>query len=108
MWKHQYEVTLQTPIGERHGHMAVTIDNSQIDGVLTILKKAAPFHGILHEDGNCLIKGELFTLMQTIAYEATGEIKEESLHLTLKGSNEIWELSGTAVDSPSSQEKEAL
>lgn len=92
----QYKVTLQTPIGERYGRMTVTTDHGRIEGVLAILKEAAPFHGKICEDGSCVLNGELFTLMRTIIYEATGRIEEQYLHLVLKGQEESLELFGTA------------
>lgn len=108
MWNRQYNVTMQAPIGARYGTMAVTIDDSRVDGLLTILKKAAPFHGVIREDGRCLLTGELFTLMRTIPYEAVGWINQNALHLTLTSEKETFELSGNAVTSDRSAKEEEV
>ena len=71
MWNRQYDITMQTPIGARYGSMAVRVEDGRVNGILTILKKAVPFEGVIHEDGNCRITGKLITLMRTIPYDAT-------------------------------------
>lgn len=98
MQHRQYKVALHTPLGERYGKMKVIIEHNQLKGILEILKKAAPFHGEIHADGNCKIKGEIFTLTRTISYEGAGQINETSLHLILKSEKESFRLSGTAED----------
>lgn len=108
MRNYQYNVTLQTPMGERYGEMTVTIERDRIKGTLTILKKTTPFHGVMLGDENCRISGELITLMRTIAYEAMGKINEKSLHLILKSEREVLELFGTIKDACPSREKEKL
>lgn len=107
MWNRQYNVTMQTSMGARYGTMTVTVDGSRVNGILTILKKAVPFDGMIREDGNCRITGSLITLMRTIPYDATGQMTQTSLQLTLRGAQETFELSGHAVDSFSSSEKES-
>lgn len=96
MWNVNYDVIMQTPIGARYGTMSVTVDNSKINGMLDILKKANPFYGKINEKGDCKIKGELTTLMRTIPYDATGWITKEALALKVKGERESFEISGTA------------
>lgn len=106
MKNHKYYVTLRTPVGERYGHMSVSIENNRIEGVLDILKKASSFHGEICEDGICRISGELFTLMRTITYEGTGQIEEDSLYMTLKTPQEKFELFGNVIDTCSVTPKE--
>lgn len=96
MWNRSYDVIMQTPLGARYGTMTVVVEHSRIDGMLDILKKANPFHGKIDEKGGCQLKGELTTLMRTIAYDATGRITQETLLLKLKGERESFEMSGTA------------
>lgn len=107
MWNRQYNVTMQVPIGVRYGTMAVTADDGRVDGLLTILK-TVPFHGVIREDGRCMLSGELITLMRTIPYEAVGRITENDLHLTLTGEQETFELSGSAVVPDHSAKKEEV
>ena len=96
MWNCSYDVIMQTSIGARYGTVFVTVNNSKINGMLNILKKANPFHGKIDERGNCQIKGDLTTLMRTISYDATGRITKEALVLSLKGEQESFDISGTA------------
>lgn len=95
MWNCSYEVIMQTPIGARYGTMSVTVDNSKINGMLDILKKANPFYGKINKKGDCQIQGELTTLMRTIPYTATGRITKEKLILSLKGAQENFDISST-------------
>lgn len=106
MWNRCYDVIMRTPIGARYGTMSVTIDNSKINGILNILKKANPFYGNINENGDCQIKGELTTLMRTIPYDATGRITKENLALRLKGEQESFDISGTASAPVPATEKE--
>lgn len=97
MWKRQYRITLQTPIGERYGRMSVNREDRRVEGLLSVLKKGAPFYGTVSENGTCRIWGELISLMQTIAYEGTGQIGEDFLHLTLKSGQNQFELFGKSM-----------
>lgn len=106
MWNCSYDVIMQTSIGARYGTMSVTVDNSKINGILDILKKANPFHGKIIEKGDCQIQGELTTLMCTIPYDATGRITKEALVLRLKEKRETFEITGTASAPFPAEEKE--
>ncbi len=106
MWSRLYDITMQTPIGNRYGSMNVTVNQNHVDGILTILKKATPFDGSICEDGNCRISGQLITLMRTIPYDAVGRITKSSLWLILKGEQETFEVSGSVSDSNVSAPKE--
>lgn len=106
MWNCLYDITMQTPIGNRYGSMNVTVNQNHVDGILTILKKATPFDGSICEDGNCRISGQLITLMRTIPYDAVGRITKSSLWLILKGEQETFEVSGSVSDSNVSAPKE--
>ncbi|MCH1984304.1 hypothetical protein MCG98_17185 [Ruminococcus sp. OA3] len=106
MWNVSYDVIMQTSIGVRYGTMSVTVDNSKINGILDILKKANPFHGNINEKGACQIKGELTTLMRTIPYDAVGRITKETLVLRLNGERENFEITGTASAPFPAEEKE--
>lgn len=99
MWNRLYNVVMRTPIGAKHGTMAVTVEDGRIRGMLDILKKANPFAGTIDTAGKCRLHGELTTLMRTIPYDATGRVTEESLQLALQGAQETFELTGQAQQS---------
>lgn len=97
MWNCCYNIIMQTSIGARYGTMSVTVDNSKIDGMMNILKKANPFSGTIDDKGDCQIHGEITTLMRTIPYEAAGRITKGGLHLKIEGEQECFDVSGTVL-----------
>lgn len=97
MWERHYDVVMGTPIGERYGTMAVTVEGEEIHGTLRILKKANPFFGTIQQGGQCRLHGELTTLMRTIPYDAMGRVTQEALELALRAAQESFSLRGKAA-----------
>lgn len=91
-----YMICMQTPLGKREGTLIAEKDREILSGWLDILKHREPFEGVVDADGNCTISGELVTLTRRMAYVATGQISDSSLHLKVKGERNIYELSGIA------------
>lgn len=91
-----YDVCMNTPIGNRSGHMTVLRSLDTVSGHLDILKHCEPFTGTIDPDGNCEIIGKIITLMRTINYVATGKITSDSLSLSITDDRYVLKITGTA------------
>lgn len=106
MWSRQYSIAMQTPIGARYGTVTVVADGERLSGCLNVLNRGNRFHGSIHSDGSCEIKGSIVTLMRTVPYTAAGRITEEALSLTLTGEQETFKVSGKAAADLAEQKTE--
>ena len=96
MFRRNYQIQMQAPLGSRSGTLEVQIEKNRIRGYLNVLKHLEPFEGNIDENGYCSISGMLVTLMNTIPYTATGQITPESLELSLKGGTNLFSVTGIA------------
>lgn len=96
MSERTYTIYMHTPLGEREGTLFAERNGQKLNGWLDVLKHREPFEGTVDEDGNCRITGEFVTLMRRVAYTATGQISDFSIHLEVKDERNIFELSGVA------------
>lgn len=78
-----YNCVLSAPLGDKKGTLTAKIVDDKIEGNLHIMEYDNYFYGNIGKDGRCLIYGDLKTLPETLRYEATGHINENSLSLTL-------------------------
>ena len=79
---YRYSVTLETPIGIRHGVMTAQTDDSSVTGVLHIMQADNPFNGEII--GNiCHIRGKLKTLVSSVSYTAEGILDSKCISLEL-------------------------
>lgn len=97
MKKRKYIITMNTPIGLRHGTILLILTDSCINGTLDLLEHSEPLYGSIDDNGNCKISGRLITLMRTIEYTAIGRITEKAIELSLRGERNIFKITGIAV-----------
>lgn len=96
MTEQTYQVTLQTPLGNRYGTLIARRSGGRVSGLLYLLLGGEPFHGTVDSDGSCQIHGAFTTLMQTVPFVATGQLTSEAVHLRLHGTRRQYELTGTS------------
>ncbi|MDO4339307.1 MAG: hypothetical protein Q4C91_14675 [Eubacteriales bacterium] len=96
MSQYVYKIIMYVPIGERKGMMVVNTVGDRIEGRMDILGHSEPFSGIIDEEGNCCIKGQLNTLMKKITFIAQGIILEDRLHLLIHRKKDVFEIFGDA------------
>ena len=94
MTKQAFRVVMKTSIGERCGILTAEWEDTEIHGNLEILDHANTFGGEIDVDGNCRIKGELWSLVRMIPYIAMGTISEKGMNLTLDAGRNIFEMVG--------------
>lgn len=97
MSNYTYKVIMQTPIGEKHGTMRLTVNGQQIEGCLDILDKQNPFQGHVDDNKHCRFTGTVTTLMQEMKYNATGFLDEGKVDLVLQTKKLAFHLTGTQL-----------
>lgn len=96
MEERKYLINMHTPIGVRRGVLFATIKQDRISGTINILERTEAFEGIIEEDGHCVIKGNIISLMKTIEYVATGRFTEDDVSLRLKDKKSTFMIYGVA------------
>lgn len=99
----EYRITMATPIGARHGKLRLYREEEQLCGTLELLAHSEPFCGSIDAQGHCTLRGQLVTLMRTIAYTATGRITETAVELSLQSDRHVFPITGRAL--PESEEQ---
>ena len=97
MKKYDYSVVLDTELGKRNGTMQLSVNGTSIDGFLSLLNNTESCHGIIQNDGRCLLQGKIVTLIKEIVYDATGYIRENEIALILKIEKNTFRLKGVAL-----------
>ncbi|MGN0203672.1 MAG: hypothetical protein ACI4BB_03970 [Coprococcus sp.] len=92
-----YKITMQTPIGPKHGALSVeTLQAGAFKGFLQLLNHTEPFQGTIDASGSCHISGRLISLMHTVLYQASGKIDNHSLNLIINDGKRSFNVTGTA------------
>lgn len=84
MKKYEYNVILDTELGEKLGTMQILINENKVEGFLNLLKHSEPFYGSVATDGSLNLHGKIVTLIRELAYIATGRISGDALSLRLQ------------------------
>lgn len=95
-----YDIQMLTPLGKRYGQMHVEERDGKLSGVLSLLGMSQPIDGTVLNDGTCEFCGCLITLKNTIEYRAKGMILPESLHFSLVGKGNRFDVTGTRRKDP--------
>lgn len=98
MAQYYYDVTIHTQLGDRSGTMQIDTHNDQIHGALSILGKTRPCSGVQNGDGNCILTGEIVTLLRRHCFTATGTFDSDRIELTLQSMGHKYRLTGTASE----------
>ncbi len=93
----RYDISMRTPIGKKHGFLIVNAENGVVTGELEIMDHSEPFHGVIDADGNCIISGNIVTLMRTVKYTASGTINDSSVELKVVAANHTFTVTGEAT-----------
>lgn len=93
-----YRVEMNTELGRKKGTLQLSVCDSKVSGFLTILKHKEPFCGNIFADGSCRLQGKVVTLLQEMAYIATGNIDRESLLLHMRLGQSDYVLKGFATE----------
>lgn len=99
MSEFNYDIVMETSLGQRCGKMMLIINGTKIDGFLNILGNKSPVHGELDDYGGCVLLGSIKTLVRTIEYVATGSADEKKINLTLCGQRDVFHVNGIACTS---------
>lgn len=94
--KQLYDIQMETLIGIKKGKMEVSWNQGKISGYITILGHTNPFEGVVDEEGNCRIHGDIITLMRTFHYAAAGSITVSALYLSMESGQEVFRITGAS------------
>lgn len=89
-----YNVTMNTPLGDRKGTLGISVTGNKLDGFLQILKSLNPIAGIIDNNGNCNFNGHIDTATQTLHFKADGNISETSVELILYADGCQYQMNG--------------
>ena len=92
-----YDVSLETPLGQRRGQAALEIRGTHVQGELTLMNHTEALSGEIAPDGSCHLVGNLTTLLRRIPYTAEGTITRNRVALTVKEKRNVFSLVGTAI-----------
>lgn len=95
----QYNVVMQTPLGNRRGVMTVQIAGRDVSGTLALFGHSQPFTGSIAADGQCTISGSFVTLLRTVQFSAVGTLTHGSVSLRMQGERNVFLLTGAASES---------
>lgn len=93
---YQYDVLLETLLGERRGAMKLHVRHRRVDGYLKLFGHTEPVSGVVGKDGIYRLSGKFVTLMSEFYYMATGRADKEKLDLTIYGGRAVFRMTGTA------------
>lgn len=94
MKKYSYDVILYTKIGKRLGQLDISVSNGIVKGVLNLLQKKEKVQGVVDESGVCSLQGKISTLLNDMAFVATGKMLAEKIVLTLTSAGQTFRLEG--------------
>lgn len=78
-----YEIQMHTLIGIKYGSMYAKILDDEVKGILNLMKQSTSFYGKINKNGDCEIQGQIISLTKTISYQATGQMKKETVELDM-------------------------
>ncbi len=92
--KRIFDITMQVPLGIRHGILYFTTSDSKISGVLHAFGKDNEFSGELTAQGNIDFSGEITSRLLTFRYCAKGQIIDHKLSLKVTGGRYSFSITG--------------
>ncbi len=96
--EYNYDVVMQTQLGNRIGKLSVSKKQKKVKGFLYILGYNNSLTGRVEENGMYELTGELVTLARTIPFLAEGYVDEKSVNLTLHCPNNTFYIAGKAIE----------
>ncbi|MGN1097598.1 MAG: hypothetical protein ACI4SS_01735 [Clostridia bacterium] len=91
----KYDITMQTPIGERFGHACINKKDGIINGYIELLNHIEPFLGNVDVNGNCSISGYIVTEIRTLYYTAEGRLVDDAIDMAVSCEGNLLTIKGT-------------
>lgn len=91
---YQYHITLEVPLGNRHGVLQIQVQDNTISGGLYLLGGCFSVFGTTVETGKCQIHGKFCSPKQEYLYQAEGFYDAEQIFLWLHLGYRIFRLIG--------------
>ncbi len=93
-----YDVTMNTPLGERRGVLRLTALEGSTSGSLMLLGISHPILGSISPDGVCHLTGTLQTLIHRLPFRAEGRISPPKVDMLLVCEHRTYPISGKRRD----------
>lgn len=100
MTERLYDIVLQSPLGAKHGQLALNRADGRLWGSCTLLGSTTPCSGTISPQGRCTLRGSFQTFMSRIEFCGEGRADEQSVTLRLSDGSNQYELTGTARAAP--------
>lgn len=84
MSEKNYRICLTAPLGARNGTMVLCETGGKVNGWLCVMDKKNIFSGVISDDGQLTLSGEIRTLISTVHYTATGTVSGRKILLNMK------------------------
>lgn len=84
MQEMKYEITVRAPLGDRTGMLCLRKTNGALTGWIELMRFHNEVRGVLLNNGECRLTGEVRTLLRPHPFEAEGTVGEESAELELR------------------------
>lgn len=98
-----YNITIDTPLGLRHGRMTRFSDNNTEKGYIEILGKRNKFTAKIESNGKCCISGKLKTLIRDFEFEGNGYIWPDKLNIILYSGKKSYTMNGVLKEENSDE-----
>ncbi len=95
--KRKFNITMHVPLGNRHGTMCFTENNSTISGILEVLGSKDDFTGTLTESGTLEFTGKMTSLLHSFSYLAKGTILNSKLKVNVTGGRYSFYITGEEI-----------
>ncbi len=90
MNERKYNVCMFAPLGRRDGTMTIHETDGEVNGWLDVMNHQNALSGQMSSDGQVTLSGTFQTLVNTVAYTATGTISGLNILLNLKTDSGIY------------------
>ena len=81
---YDYDIVVETELGERHGSLALREEAGGCCGTLHLLRADNEVRGEISTGGQVRLAGKLHTLLQNIPFTASGRLDPQRIALTLR------------------------
>lgn len=96
MPEYNYDIVLQTPIGDRQGKLTLRIEPPILKGICTLLGYSMPCTGKIDKSGHCTLRGQFKTFMSVIEYSGCGYADSKRVDFKLNDNDNHYRMIGTA------------
>ena len=81
---YKFDLEMSTPLGKRHGALELMVWKNYLNGYLTMFTRTIPIKGGTVDGSSISFHGDMITLMNTLPYQAQGNISASHVELEIQ------------------------